>query len=1070
MTYQWQKEGIDIKGATSSIYSISVTVSSDAGRYSVIITNAAGSMSSDSATLTVNPVGVALAPAITTQPSTQSITAGNALTLYVAATGSPSLNYQWYKNDIAIIGASSSGLIFSSFQLSDLGSYSVLVSNALGTVKSDAAVLSLKPIPDLILKPLPTITTQPVSHNVAVGSSLIVFVYDSGSDQTTYQWMKQAPLTSQPTAIPGATSSRLTITNSSDYDAGSYYVIISTSSGSVTSAKAIITVNSPPNISLQPTPTVTYSGNNYTLSVDADVSTPLNYQWYKDGTAINGALSYSYTLSGPSRDKAGAYYVVISNIAGSVTSHATIVVTPPTITLAPASYSAVAGTIATFTVASNDTTSLTYQWYKNGSAISGATQASYSVYGATLSDAANYNVIVSNPYGSTTTPNVTLTVTPAPLAPTITTQPVSQSVTASFSASFYVNASGTSPFTYVWKKDGSAVVGSNSPNLTLSNTTAINSSTYTVTISNSAGTVTSNVVTLSINAPATVFAQRRFTSGSSNVLWSFAYGNATMVAVGSPGLLYTSIDGVNWTLRASGTNEALMGVAYGNNQFVAVGDNGRILRSFDGIQWSYAANVGTIFRLNGVIYAGDRWVAVGENGVIVTSSDANTWSPVLSGTTRFLRGLAYSEGCLIATGGAGTILSSSDSITWTSRFSGTTSDLDACAVVGNYFLSVGDAGECLFSYVKLGGAVWINNSKYKPTTTAHLRAIASGAGTAIVFSDIGTAYYLPSIYGFWSPLPLPTTTTFLGAGFALNRFYALGTGETILQSELFFTGRLSNLSTRGLTGLGSDVLISGLIITGTASKSMLIRAAGPALANFGISGILDKPILTLFDSKGTAIASNTGWNQSPNDSDIRSSSIAAGAFAFPENSADSALLIRLIPGSYTAQVTGVNKTTGTTLIETYDMESVQTMQSKLINISSRGVVGSGQNIIIPGISVGGSSSRILLIRAVGPTLGAFGVTGTLSNPTISVVQTVNGINTTLATNDDWESQNSTVTFTAAEVRELSTKAGAFTLPSGSKDAALLFSTSTNTSYTVLVSGANGETGVALVEVYDVTGL
>lgn len=89
---------------------------------------------------------------------------------------------------------------------------------------------------------------------------------------------------------------------------------------------------------------------------------------------------------------------------------------------------------------------------------------------------------------------------------------------------------------------------------------------------------------------------------------------------------------------------------------------------------------------------------------------------------------------------------------------------------------------------------------------------------------------------------------------------------------------------------------------------------------------------------------------------------------------------------------------------------------------------------------------------------------------ISVVQTVNGINTTLATNDDWESQNSTVTFTAVEVRDLSTKAGAFTLPSGSKDAALLFSTSTNTSYTVLVSGANGETGVALVEVYDVTGL
>ena len=134
------------------------------------------------------------------------------------------------------------------------------------------------------------------------------------------------------------------------------------------------------------------------------------------------------------------------------------------------------------------------------------------------------------------------------------------------------------------------------------------------------------------------------------------------------------------------------------------------------------------------------------------------------------------------------------------------------------------------------------------------------------------------------------------------------------------------------------------------------------------------------------------------------------------------------------------------------------------------MVGSGQNIIIPGVSVGGSSSRILLIRAVGPTLGAFGVPGALANPTIRVIQSVNGTDTTVATNDDWETQSATATFTAAEVRELSTKAGAFTLPSGSKDASLLFSTSTNTSYTVLVSGANGETGVALVEVYDVTGL
>jgi alpha-tubulin suppressor-like RCC1 family protein len=1065
--YQWSKDGVAISGATAATYSIAATTAANAGSYSVIVTNSVGSVTSAPATLTVNPAGVA--PSITTQPTSQSVTAGSTITFSVVATGTSPVSYQWRKNGVTITGATSASLTFSSAAASDAGSYSVVVANALGSINSDVAVLTVNTPP--------TITVQPSSQTVVAGAPINLSVTATGTGTLTYQWYSSKLLytglnnyVTQTLPISGGTSANLVIASSSSSDTGSYYVVVSTTGARVTSSSVSITVNTPPSITSQPVSSLTYSGTTYSLAVSASGTSPLNYQWYKDGTAINGAISSSYALTGNTLNKAGSYYVVITNVAGSVTSNSTTVVTPPLIITQPGSTSVTAGNSTSFAVGANGSPTLTYQWYKNSSRIAGAIGSSYTFTSAATTDAGGYAVVVSNAYGTATSSTVTLTVTPAPSAPTITTQPASQNVISSFSSTFSVSASGTAPFTYVWRKDGSTVVGGNSSSLTLNNITSANAGNYTVTITNSIGSVTSTAATLTVNDPATTFTQRKRTSGSSNSLWSFAYGNGTMVAVGSPGLLYTSTDGVTWTQRASGTNEWLVGVAYGNNQFVAVGDNGRILRSSEGILWTYAANEGTIFRLNGVIYAGDRWVAVGENGVIVTSTDANTWSPVLSGTTRFLHGLAYYEGCFIATGGSGTILSSPDGLTWTARNSGTTNDLEACAVVGNYFMAVGSAGECLFSYVKLGGSTWTNNTKYKPNTTARLRGLASGAGAAIAFTDSGTAFYLPSIYGNWTQLPLSTSTTYLTAGFAQNRFYGLGTGEVIVQSEPFFAGRLGNLSTRGQTGLGGDVLISGLVVTGSSPKQMLIRAAGPALTNFGVSGALNKPILTLFDSTGTAIASNTGWNQSPNDSDIRSASIAAGAFAFPENSADSAMLIRLLPGSYTAQVTGVNNTTGTTLIETYDMESVQTMQSKLINISSRGVVGSGQNIIIPGISVGGSSSRILLIRAVGPTLGAFGVTGTLSNPTISVVQTVNGINTTLATNDDWESQNSTVTFTAAEVRDLSTKAGAFTLPSGSKDAALLFSTSTNTSYTVLVSGSNGETGVALVEVYDVTGL
>jgi len=1065
LTYQWSKDGVAISGATAATYSIAATTAANAGSYSVIVTNSVGSVTSAPATLTVNPAGVA--PSITTQPISQSVTAGKSVTLSVVAAGTSPLTYQWRKDGAAITGATSASLTFSSAAASDTGSYSVVIANSLGSINSDVAVLTVNTPP--------TITVQPSSQTVVAGAPIRLSVSAIGTSPLTYQWYQTYSMGS----IRGierfgtrsvGTSANLEIAASSSDNAGPYYVVVSTTGASVTSNTVTVTVNTPPTISSQPISTLTYSGTTSSLTVSASGTSPLNYQWFKDGAAISGAVSSSYALTGSTLNKAGSYSVVVTNVAGSVTSNTSTVVTPPLITTQPTSSSVTAGASATFSVVANGTAPLTYQWSKNGTAIPGATAATYAITSTSSSDAGTYRVVVTNSLGTANSSAVTLTVTPAPSAPTITTQPTGQSVIASFNASFSVSASGTAPLTYVWRKDGNTVVGSNSPTLALNNTTSASAGNYTVTITNAVGSITSAAATLVVDAPATTFTQRRRTSGSSNSLWDFASGNGTMVAVGSPGLLYTSTDGVTWTQRASGTNEWLVGVAFGNNQFVAVGDNGRILRSSDGVLWTYAANEGTIFRLNGVIYARDRWVAVGENGVIVTSTDANTWNPVLSGTTNYLHGLVYHEGFFITTGGKGTVLSSTDGLTWTVRTSGTTNDLEDCAVVGNYFMAVGSNGECLFSYVLLGGSSWTNDAKYKPVTTARLRGLASGGGAAVVFADDGTAFYLSSIYGRWTQLPLPTSTLYLSAGFAQNRFYGLGFGEVIVQSEPFFAGRLGSLATRGQTGAGGNVLIAGVGITGTAPKQMLIRAAGPALANFGVSGALTRPVLTLFDSAGTPIATNTGWNQAPNEADVRSASIAAGAFAFPENSADAALLIRLLPGTYTAQVAGMGGTTGTTLIETYDMESVQTSQSKLIAISSRGVVGNGQNIIIPGVSVGGSSSRILLIRAVGPTLGAFGVPGALANPTIRVIQSVNGTDTTVATNDDWETQSATATFTAAEVRELTTKAGAFTLPSGSRDASLLFTTSTNTSYTVLVSGVAGETGVALVEVYDVTGL
>jgi photosystem II stability/assembly factor-like uncharacterized protein len=584
------------------------------------------------------------------------------------------------------------------------------------------------------------------------------------------------------------------------------------------------------------------------------------------------------------------------------------------------------------------------------------------------------------------------------------------------------------------------------------------------------------LVTLLLAFAATVasaqstYTQRHLALNSNRLLWSFASGGGSMVAVGNPGVILSSPDGSSWTPRSSGTDEWIVAVAYGNGLFVAVGDNGRILRSSDGgISWTYASNLGTRFRLNGIIYATGKWIAVGESGIIVTSTDANTWTSTPSGTTRWLHGIATSGQYLCTVGQAGTALISTDGLNWSSRNTGTTRNLEVVTYVNNYFAVVGEAGTYLYSYAGNGALYWGYNLFNNPSTSANLRAIASGGGSIVAVSDTGEIFSTSSVFSAWTQRTSGTTNILNAVGFARDTFFVLGLNEVILQSEGVFDGRLGNLSTRGQVGAGGNVLIGGLVVRGTASKRLLLRAAGPALDAFGLTGTIARPILSLYDGAGRPLFSNTGWSTAANVAEIRAAAQQIGAFPFPENSADSALLVTLPPGSYTMQVSG-GGALGLALLESYDLDNFTTMQSRLVNLSSRGVVGTGQNIIIPGITTGGTSARLLLVRAVGPALDAFGVVGTLLDPQITVTRT--NSTTPVATNDNWNTQlaPTNTTFSTADIRDYSARAGAFALPENSRDAALLFTTTPGANYTVQVSGVGSTAGNALVEVYDVTGL
>jgi hypothetical protein len=203
------------------------------------------------------------------------------------------------------------------------------------------------------------------------------------------------------------------------------------------------------------------------------------------------------------------------------------------------------------------------------------------------------------------------------------------------------------------------------------------------------------------------------------------------------------------------------------------------------------------------------------------------------------------------------------------------------------------------------------------------------------------------------------------------------------------------------------------------------------------------------------VATNAGWSSAPNASEIAAVTAATGAFALPSGSADSAILVNLAPGAYTAEIDGANGATGVALAEIYEVSSEG---AELINISTRASVGTGSDVEIGGFVISGSQPETVLIRAVGPTLSEFGVAGALEEPSLSVMDSLGN---TVAANTGW-SNNSDASTIASE----SETAGAFALPAGSADCALLLTLSPG-AYTAVVSGANGAIGVALVEVYEV---
>src|SRR5207302_1668743 len=339
----------------------------------------------------------------------------------------------------------------------------------------------------------PEITSPPQPQAVAAGANVTFSITATGTSPLAYQWVHDG------TNVPGATTTTLNLNSVQVTDAGSYAVIVSNSLGSVISPEAQLTVNGLPVITMQPSSQTARRGGKATFSVAAAGTAPLSYQWQKNETNIIGATPASLTLSDVQTVDIGAYRVIVANLFGSATSvvaNLTISL-PPTLISQPQSQTVAAGANATFTVAATGDPPLTYQWLFEGAPIAGATDASLTLTNVQAFDAGNYALLVSNPGGSVISSNAVLTVISPPV---IFLQPQSVNVEPGETAFFLVGAAGSNPLSYQWRKYDTNLPGANASTLQLTNVQTSDAGPYTVVISNSLGSVTSDVAWLTVGS------------------------------------------------------------------------------------------------------------------------------------------------------------------------------------------------------------------------------------------------------------------------------------------------------------------------------------------------------------------------------------------------------------------------------------------------------------------------------------------------------------------------------------------------------------------------------------------
>ena len=791
LQYQWRKDGLILLSApNSSFLLLSPSTAADSGRYDVIVSNAAGAVTSAVATVTV----LLRAPDASSPLPSQDVAVGLPLFMYAAATGSEPLIVQWYKDGQAIPDAV--GTYY--FQLptttfADAGDYYYVASNPVGSATSAVARVSIVGL---------RVTSGPFVNNALLSNYTTLVIQVDSSARAFYQWYFNG------LPVLGGTNLALEFPALDPSQAGDYFVTVSNIYTVVTSEVATVTV-----VTQAPVASVfinnssgssrAFLGDQVKLAANVYAGPPASLQWFHDGLLVPGWTSNLIWIPKATSTDGGSYIVTAANSLGSVTSAPVsleVVAAAPFFVVVPQPTNQVAGSVVSMRAYALGGPRPTYQWRHNGISLPGATNAILTLPGARVQDAGLYEVIARNDLGEDRFS------TSLEIRASTGLDEWNWSLPHPQGNRLHKVAWGNGRYTAVGKSGNiiTSLDGLNWSNVIVE----ADCDFYSVASGNgrlvTAGLMTSRSI-LKTNLPNGDFYPTEFTgivlTSPDGLSWTagqvpendslgeIAFGAGRFVAASyfRSVFAYVSTDGVHWTPILAPDRKAYR-VVWSNGRFV-VSTSDRLYSSANGTDWEIAlARPYVYFDLLAADASG--FTAVSTVGSVFTSPDARTWTE-RGVVGRYLTSVTAGGGRWVGTPNypVGGLVVSEDGYAWTLVDTGTRQEIESVVYADSRFLAVGEAGTITTSS---DGTSWSpsqvpNLTDYYAITHGESMVVAAGDDGVILTTTDG---------GSWTRRTTPTTRNLHAAHYANGLFVAGGRRGTLLTSpdSVSWTSRASGIA------------------------------------------------------------------------------------------------------------------------------------------------------------------------------------------------------------------------------------------------------------------------------------